>query len=235
MSKRWRWRLLSGLAACGLLVGLYVGRDRWLPAASGWLDVGGTPRRADAIMLLNGDENTRPLAAAALVKGGWANRVLLAKVKPSPRVSHGFRLPEHEINRLMLLKCGVPDRDIVLLEGEADSTYDEAVALAAYLDSSPGQRLMIVTSSAHTRRSRWVFSRVLGDRVGQISMISAPPDDYSTETWWWNLHGFNLVLGEYVKLVIYGVQYGWLGYGVAAAGGAALVWWVWRRRRGASL
>jgi uncharacterized SAM-binding protein YcdF (DUF218 family) len=232
MSARWRWRLFLWLAACGVLASLYFCRARLLPVAGGWLDVGERPRLADAIMLLNGDENGRPLAAAALVKGKWASRVLVTKTRLSPRAIQGLTLPEHEINRRVLLACGVPDRDIVLLEGPAESTYDEAAALAAYLQNTPNQRLMIVTSSPHTRRTRWVFSRILGDRVRQISIVSAPTDDYQMETWWWNRSGFESILGEYVKLVIYGVLYGWLGYLAAAvAGGGLLIRWLRHRRR----
>ena len=41
-------------------------------AAAGWLDVGQRPRRADYVMVLNGGEDTRPFAAAALITAGWA-------------------------------------------------------------------------------------------------------------------------------------------------------------------
>jgi uncharacterized SAM-binding protein YcdF (DUF218 family) len=231
MSGRWLWRLLFLSAAGGVLLGLCLNRQRVLPATAAWLDVGRPPEKADVIMLLNGDENTRPFAAAALVKGRWAGRVLVTKVKLSPQALQGIVLPEHENNRQVLLHCGVPDRDIVLLEGEAESTYDEAVALCDFLDSNPGLRVLVVTNGPHTRRARWVFSRVLGDRMQWVSLVSAPTENCQPADWWRSAQGFLFVVEEYIKLALYGVWYGWLGYGFAAfAGGLLLTRWICRWR-----
>ena len=86
-------------------------------------------------MVLNGGENTRPFAAAALVKAGWAQRVLVAEVAPTPAVSDLILPPHHEINRQVLIKRGVPAENVVILPGKAATTRDEAKALAAFLEN----------------------------------------------------------------------------------------------------
>ena len=68
MKKRLFWVFLLVLV---LLAGLYLARAAILPAVASWLDVGEPPQPADAIMLLNGDAETRAFAAAALWKAGW--------------------------------------------------------------------------------------------------------------------------------------------------------------------
>lgn len=231
MSRRWLWRLLVLSAAGVALLAVYLERDTALPAAATWLDVGESPQKADAIMLLNGNENARSFAAAALVKGKWASRVLVTKMKPRPPALEGIVPPEHEINRQVLLHCGVPDSSVVLLEGEAESTYDEAVALRNFLDADSGLRVLIVTDWPHTRRARWVFSRVLGDRVQSLSMVSVPMEDCQPTDWWQSDSAFLFIVAEYIKLALYGVRYGWLAYGLVALLGVWLLsrWVLYRR------
>ena len=50
-----------------------------------WLDVGQQPRQADYVMVLNGGENTRPFAAAALVGAGCGPACSWPKLNCRPR------------------------------------------------------------------------------------------------------------------------------------------------------
>ena len=101
---------------------------------------------------------TRAFAAAALWKAGWAPRILVTTVAPDPHGQQTAVPPEHEINLRVLWACGVPAAAVLLLDGQARSTYDEAVAAADYLGRSPPQRLLVVTSGLHTRRAPAGFS-----------------------------------------------------------------------------
>ena len=105
-SRRW---LVALLLAVVVLAACWAAYPRLLRAAASWLDVGQRPHKADYVMLLNGGENSRPFAAAALVKGHWARRVLVAETAASPEVIDGIVPPYHEINRRVLLSsrcCG---------------------------------------------------------------------------------------------------------------------------------
>ena len=131
--------MIALLLAAVVLATCWATHPRLLRAAASWLDVGERPRKADYVMVLNGGEDSRPFAAAALVKAHWARRALVAETAPSPEVIDGIVPPYHEINRRVLLKRGVPAADVTILPGAAATTYDEAVALAAFLQR-PAQR-----------------------------------------------------------------------------------------------
>jgi uncharacterized SAM-binding protein YcdF (DUF218 family) len=222
--------LVALLLLAVVLVACWATYPRLLRAAASWLEVGERPRKADYVMLLNGGEDSRPFAVAALVKRHWAPRVLVAATAPSPAVLDGIVPPEHEINRRVLLLRGVPAGDIRILPGAAAATYDEAMALAAFLRHKPDARVLVVTSDYHTRRSRWVFARVLGESGGQVSFISAPSDEFPRDRWWQSQVGLLSIVPEYLKLVFYAADYGYLGYWLAACGVLCLTArWVRRR------
>jgi uncharacterized SAM-binding protein YcdF (DUF218 family) len=231
MSRRRRF-LVALLLGAVVLASCWAVHPCLLRAAADWLDVGQQPRPADYVMVLNGGEDTRPFAAAALVKAGWARRALVAEVAPTPEVIDGIVPPYHEINRQVLLKRGVPAADVSILPGAAAATYDEAVALAAFLQNRPDARVLVVTNDCHTRRSRWVFARVLADRAGQVSFVSAPTDEFPMDRWWQSQIGFQSIATEFPKLAFYAATYGCLGYWLAACGALALVaGWIRRRER----
>jgi len=211
-------------------VGLACARGRLLPAAAAWLDVGSPPHEADAVLVLLGGPDTRSMTAAALVRAGWAPRVLLNTAASSEQTARGFAPPDHEIDRRLLVRCGVPAANIILLDNQVQTTYDEIQGLAAYLDSRPDWRVLVVTDSFHTRRARWALRRVLGRRADQADMVSAAMDECQTASWWRNEIGFAAVVSEYLKLGFYAVYYGWVGYLSIVGVGLVLGWWIYRRR-----
>lgn len=154
-----------------------------LPWVARWLDVG-APQGADAIMLLTGDAETRPFAAAALWKAGWAPRILISTVARDPQHERTSIPADDELNLRVLWACGVPPSAVSVLDGQAASTYDEALAAAAYLGRSAPQRLLVVTNGFHARRARWIFRRVLAGRAARITLVAAAKDDLPAEAWW---------------------------------------------------
>lgn len=179
---------------------------------------------AEYAMLLTGDENTRPFVAAALWKAGLARRVLVSEIAGSPLVEELILPPGHEINRRVLVKRGVPKSDVTILPASATTTYDEAQALTAFLRGRPKTaRVLVVTSDYHMRRSRWVFVRVLAERTGQVSFVSAPTDEFRMDRWWQDEAGFVTILTEHFKFAFYFACYSHLGSWLAACGALALV------------
>lgn len=203
--RRYCWRMM--ILVC-LVGGLYAARGVLLPPVAHWLDVGQQPRVSDYVMVLGGEENTRPFVAAALVNTGLAKKALLTHAKPSADTLSGIRPPIHEINRHILVQRGVAPRDILILGHQIAHTHGEAEALATFLAASPEVRVTIVTSNYHTRRARWVFAQVLGERSHQISFVSAPAYDFRTDEWWHIDKGVRAVVAEYLKLAFYLVHYG---------------------------
>src|SRR5262245_21891347 len=73
---RWGVRLIV-MTLLALVATVWLAPERVLPSVGRFLDVSEPPRRVDYVLVLNGDPNARPFAAAALVKAGLAREVLL--------------------------------------------------------------------------------------------------------------------------------------------------------------
>jgi uncharacterized SAM-binding protein YcdF (DUF218 family) len=217
-------RLLVRVGVLLLALGLlWTIHPPLLRATRQWLDVGQQPRRAEYVMVLTGDETTRPFVAAVLAKAKLAPHVLITEVAQTPQEIDSAAMPYHELNCQVLMKRGLARSDITILQPAAKTTYDEARALAGFLRDRPHARVLVVTNDYHTRRSRWIFGRVLGPRAAQLSFVSAPSDGFRGDYWWQDEAGFVTILTEYLKLAFYVVYYGYVGDWLAACGGLALV------------
>ena len=224
------YRLLLCLAAISLI---YATRRHTLSAIGNWLDVGEDPDRCDYVMLLNGDPETRPFEVADLYRRGKAERVLITSVNDS-----GLSLEPkvHEVARLILTKCGVPDNRIDFVDSRCGSTFDEAKTLERFMTEHPDATFYVVTNTYHTRRSRWVFRNVLGARMSRVSLVSAKTDAFHAGNWWKHEEGFVLYISELLKSVFYFFRYGhgwaWIG---ALLGLIGIGWLVRHRSPRASI
>jgi uncharacterized SAM-binding protein YcdF (DUF218 family) len=167
-------------------------------------------------MVLPGDQNTRPFAAAAVVKMGLAKKVLVPTTASSPQEEDGVLPPTHVVTRRVLALRGVPEEDVAILSAKSSSTFGDAQALRAYLQSKEVDGVLIVTDHFHTRRARWAFKHVLGNEETGITFVSAPTDGFRAERWWETEQGFVLVVGEYLKLGYYLARYSRATQAVAA-------------------
>lgn len=202
-----RWTILLSVS-CGLLAGLYTARGAILPLVARWLDVGCYPQSADYVMVLGGGVDSRPFAAAALVKAGLVRRVLVSHVRISPSVLDGSQLPDDQIVRRILVARGVPEDAISIIGQENASTYDEARALDTLLEAMPDARVLVLTNDFHTRRTRWIFGQVLGSRSARVSIVSTPSEEFRFDQWWRNEQGFMTIAGENLKILLYVMYYG---------------------------
>lgn len=207
MSKR-RY-FVCGTFVLLLLAGVvgWLNRESLCTETGRWLDVSQNPRPATYGLVLTGDMETRPFTMAALYKAGLVEKVLIPQSAPTPETDDGVDRCEHEIIRDVLLARGVPREDIALLPGAGWSTYEEAQMLASFLKDKPEQTVTIVTSDFHTRRTRWTFKRVLGDRAVGIQIFGARNERFSPEDWWRSPEGTVKYASEYAKLVYYAIKY----------------------------
>ena len=201
-----RWKIL--LVGLILAPALFALRGWYLPAVAHWLDVGERPiPKVDYAIVLPGDYTSRPFVAAALYRAGLARSVATPSPEQSPENVEGVALPEPEITRRVLLKLGVPPEDVVILPGASQSTFDDARLVAKLVAGRPHTSIAVVTSDYHTRRSRWIFRRVLGGLPVEIHMVAAPTDYYSADDWWRYEAGFSMYCAEYMKFGYYLLRY----------------------------
>jgi uncharacterized SAM-binding protein YcdF (DUF218 family) len=207
--------------------------DRALPALARWLDVGSPPHRVDAAFILPGDQSVRPFVAAALVKRGYADRALFPKNAPSPETIAAGRLPTDELIRRVLEQRGLAPEQIVLLDGDTISTEDDLLALGRYLRDHPQSRVAVVTSHYHTRRTRLLTNRLLGQHAGQVSFVSAPTARFDASDWWRRDDGFFSITSEYLKLAYSAVRHTRLAWWAVALaiGACCAIGILWKRRQ----
>lgn len=148
-----------------------------------WIDFGEEPVKSDILVVLAGDY-ARSALAAQLYARGYAPGVWVSRPKrPSAYVKLdelGLRLPSEEsIVRQILVKRGVPDRNVHLYGRDVNSTADEASELGREFPTA-GKTILVVTSRYHARRSRIIFRRLLPEADIRVAAPSAD----SERNWW---------------------------------------------------
>lgn len=206
---RWTLRALFLTVLGGFLL-VWLAPSWVLPPVADFLDVSESPHPTDYVMVLNGDWNIRPFAAAAIYRVGLAREVLLTTQRAtleSGAVQDGRIPSELEITLRVLRARGVPDEAVRVLPAAIASTHDEARALADFLADRPDATVAVVTNSFHTRRARWIFRRALGDKLSNVSFVGVPRDRVDAQTWWRSSEGCKIYLSEYGKFLYYWVRY----------------------------
>lgn len=183
------WRARSARIVAGLLlfvvVGLYAGRHLLLTGYGHLMEHEDVLAPADVIVVLSGNEDTRPFHAAALYREGLAPRVAITNEELTPTARLQLVPPSTQITRTVLAMEGVPDSAIVLLSPDrpVTSTRDEAAAVREYVEDAGIRRMIVVTSTFHTARARFTVQRALsGD--AEVLMSAAPEWQYDPERWW---------------------------------------------------
>ena len=168
---------------------------------------------ADAIVVLGGSANyqERMREASSLLLQGCSERIVLTNdnLRGSWSTEQQRNPFFYERSRDELTQAGVPREQIDVLMTPVSSTQEEAVLVRQYaLDRKMGS-ILIVTSPYHTRRARWIFSRVFRNSPIQIGVVSAKSGTESPSplTWWFTARGWRLVPVEYVKMIYYVLKY----------------------------
>jgi hypothetical protein len=190
-----------------LVAGVWLERAPLLRAAADLWIVSDPVTPADAVAVLGGDLEVRPFVAAELYKKGLAPMVLVSQV-PVGRSSTIGGIPGHsELNRMVLLKLGVPDAAIQMF-GEANgSTKDEAVALRDWADRHAVLRIIIPTEIFAARRVRWIFNREFAGSTVRLEIAAFESPNYTRAEWWKSKAGIIDLQNEFMKYLYYRLNY----------------------------
>ena len=151
-------------------------------------------------MLLAGSYEERVPVAADLYHKGMVEKILVTddNVRRGWSSKRQRNLYSHERTYEALTAQGVPGQAIVTLPfGKSGTVYD-ALAVRDYLEKERVGEIMLVTSDYHTRRTLWIFQRVLRNLPVTMGITPAPSPLISLSS-----------LREPFKLLYY-----WLRYGV---------------------
>lgn len=169
--------------------------------------------RADALLVLSGSSNyvERARWAARLYREGRAPLILLTDDGQRGGWSNEEQRNPFFVERAAreLSRAGVPPEKIEVLPGVVSSTYDEALALRSFASSRGLRSVLVVTSAYHSRRALWTMRRV-SDKTGLEVGIDAPPagsESPAPSTWWAGARGWQMVAGEYPKMLYYRLRY----------------------------
>ena len=183
----------------------------WLAARS--LIVKSELSQADAIVVLSGP-------GTYIERTDWAARLYHERRAPIVVVSNEGLLSGwspsddrnlyfYELAARRLQQHGVASKDIRVVSDIGAGTYQESLRLCDYAAAEKLNRVLIVTSSYHSRRALWSIQRSCKDQPVQIGMDSPPPGWQTPPpaTWWLHKSGWRLVAAAYVKMVYYRWHY----------------------------
>jgi DUF218 domain len=206
-----RWRPVIGRLIAPVLVLVVVIAGGWFErahllrgAADLWI-VSDPVTRSDVAVVLGGGLETRPFAAAELYKEGLVTKILVSQVAQS-RVGKLLALGHTELNRLVLLKLGVPDSAIATFGQANDSTDEEAVVLRDWANRNGVSSMVIPTEIFATRRLRWIIDREFAGTSVRVT-IPALESDYTRADWWKTKAGLLAFQNEIVKYLYYRFKY----------------------------
>ncbi len=183
------------LLACLVLL-LVAFHQPLLTAAARFLIVQDPLEKADVIVVLSGgrrDERVRQ--AADLYQEGYAPVVLLS----GGEEMMGISIPE--LLRRQALAHGIPAAAL-LFEPGSTSTAEQARNLRPMLEGRGVGRAIIVTSSYHTRRTRYLFRKTFAGSPVDIRVFPVQNDIFSPVAWWTREQDTESVVLEYIKLIL---------------------------------
>lgn len=182
------------LAALGVGILVLALHATILGALGGYLVQASAPEKADVALVLAGDFlGNRILKAAFLVRDGYAPKVMVS----GPPGVYGYF--ESDLAIPFALQHGYPEADFLNFKNPAHSTVEEARAAVPELRRMGVQRVLLVTSNFHTRRSGRIFRAMAPDLIFYV--VAADDPYFTPQGWWKNREGRKTFVIEWMKTV----------------------------------
>lgn len=187
---------------------MWLERMTYLQGAANLWVVSDQITPADAVVVLGGGIEVRPVVAADLYTKGLVHKILVSRVKDERAVSGGAVPGQTELNLEVLRTFGVPDSSIELFGNGNQNTWDEAIALKRWTERHAITAVIIPAEPFFTRRVRWVFRHEFAGTGVRIEVPSYdPPGRYSRTGWWKTWEGVIAFRNEVLKYIYYRLKY----------------------------
>ena len=190
------FRLLFLMAFVIAIFLLYLVRHPLMRVAAHFWIVDDNPVASDAIIVL-GDDNyqaDRSTRAAELMKAGWAPRVVASGRYLRPYASIA------ELEERDLVSRGVPQTAVVRFAHSGEDTRGEAAALGDLIASKGWKRVIVVTSTYHTRRARYICERSFPQGT-TLRVVAARDSDFDPDAWWQHRQGVKIFAHELAGMI----------------------------------
>lgn len=130
-------------------------------------------------------------------------------IEPRNTEEIGLTQPETSILKQVLVKRGVPEEALVFIGNGVSSTYEEALALRDWVETTKARRLIVPTEPFHTRRVNWLFEKMLnkGTRPVEVLVTSTKPVSSASANWWQTEKGLIEFQNEVIKFLYYIIKF----------------------------
>ncbi len=205
-STGWIW--IVGVLLAGTL--LLLTRSVWLPLPGIFLVVPDHVEKADCVVPLRGEDYYRIQKAVELMKAGFANHAVISPVSREVRrlYFNNFNLiydlktpPEKEVLLRYFAHFGKNAEGIDLTDGEATSTFEEALLTKKLLLKKGYRSFILVTSGYHMRRALMIFNLVFRGSGIKIYHAEGYTPIYHPDEWWRKERDVKEVGEEYVSIL----------------------------------
>ena len=187
----------AGVTLLAALLLAYAGSK-----AGYWLEAPGrAPEKANAIVVLGGDDGERSLRAQALYREGYAPIIVLTGLE------RGSAAPPARLTWRadFLAALGVP-RSALRFEVRSRNSYEEATGILALMRKQRWQSVIVVSDPPHMRRLAWTWERVFQGSGLHYVLVPSAAEWWSPGNWWRDEQSGAFVIMEYIKLAYYVVK-----------------------------
>lgn len=202
-----RKRLISILLLSLIIISVYLFRFQLLFVVGDFLVKQDPLEKSDAMFVLSGRPFERGIAAMNIFFDGYADSVIcMGSTIPQDISALGYNYTEAElIKHFLCHRMQIPENVVITLP-EGSSTYEESEAILEYALEHKLKKIIIVSSSFHTRRIQQTFRNKFEDKGIQI-IVRGHAAKHKAQNWWKEEHELINVNNEYIKLMYYKLKY----------------------------
>jgi len=178
-----------------------------VPNLGQWLVVNDEVKESDIIVVLMGSVYDRILEAVDLYNEGYSDKIVLINSYIAAKdiiVNRGIKVyGDTLLSKMAAIDLGIPEEDVLILEGNSRSTQDEALTIREYIRNNREiESIILVTSKYHSRRAKQIFKKALSVLDREIDIYSNPSkyDPSKVNQWWKDREDIKWVVLEYLKL-----------------------------------
>ncbi|QWU15120.1 Uncharacterized SAM-binding protein YcdF, DUF218 family [Paenibacillus sophorae] len=158
--------------------------------AGRFLTVLESPKKADVIIVLSGGAG-RVEKAVELYKAGYAPCLILSNFRETANSSRNMLQTA--------LALGIP-QDVILNEGGALSTYDNAKFTLPIMKNQGFTSAIVVSSDFHMRRVKFIFDSVYKKSDIELTYVGSA-SEYNAKRWWSDPFNREITFTEYTKMI----------------------------------